>query len=74
MQIQCRYDIDTIPIQYRYNTIPKIPKNTQKYPTIPKNTKKYKKIPKNTQKYLKISESTLKYPKHPEKLKYPKVP
>ena len=46
--IQCRYDIETISIQYRYNTIPKIPKNTQKY------KKEYPKVLKSTQKYLKV--------------------
>ena len=72
--IQCRYNVDTILRRYRYDTIPKIPKNTQKYPKnikIPVNTQKYSKVPKSTQK---ISESTLKYLKYLKKIKYPKVP
>ena len=70
--IQCRYNVDTISIQYgynidtiQYNIIPKIPENTQKLPKMPKNIQKYLKIPKNTQIYPKIPKINQKSSKVP---------
>ena len=54
--IQYQYNIDTISIQYRYDTTTQYyTLNTKKCPKIPKNTQKYSKYPR----YPKIPENTL---------------